>query len=87
MFFQLIFYYSILSQDEYYQVLYGTTNQKKISLVRTGLTINLINRLEKDAQLKNINFDNNGNLITNVQFETYRDSVDDFYRFELSRFL
>ena len=87
MFFQLMFDYSILNQDEYYQVLYGTTNQKKISLVRTGLTINLINRLEKDDQLKNINFDNNGNLITNAQFETYRDSVDDFYRFELSRFL
>ena len=87
MFFQLMFDYSILNQDEYYQVLYGTTNQKKISLVRTGLTINLINRLEKDDQLKNINLDNNGHLITNAQFETYRDSVDDFYRFELSRFL
>lgn len=87
MFFQLMFDYSILDEDEYHQILYGTTNQKKIFLVKTGLTINLINRLEKDDQLKNITFDKNSNLVTNEQFEKYLKHADDFYRFELSRFL
>ena len=87
MFFQLMLDYSILSEDEYYEILYGTTDRKKIYLVKTGLTINLINRLEKDNQLQNITFDRNGNLITNALFETYLKEADDFYRFELSRFL
>ena len=87
MFFQLMLDYSMLSEDEYYEILYGTTDRKKIYLVKTGLTINLINRLEKDDQLKNITFDKNGNLITNDLFELYLKQADDFYRFELSRFL
>ena len=87
MFFQLMFDYSILDENEYHQILYGTTNRKKIFLVKSGLTINLINRLEKDDQLKNITFDQNGNLTTNKQFEKYLNHADDFYRFELSRFL
>ena len=87
MFFQLMLDYSILSDDEYYEILYGTTDRKKIYLVKTGLTINLINRLEKDDQLKNITFDKNGNLVTNDQFDAYLRRADDFYRFELSRFL
>ena len=60
---------------------------QKIYLVKTGLTINLINRLEKDDQLKNITFDKNGNLVTNELFDAYLNGADDFYRFELSRFL
>lgn len=87
MFFQLMLDYSVLSEDEYYEILYGTTDRKKIYLVKTGLTINLINRLEKDGQLKNITFDKNGNLVTNDLFEDYLTDADDFYRFELSRFL
>lgn len=87
MFFQLMLDYSILNEDEYYEILYGTTNRKKIYLVKTGLTINLINRLEKDDQLKNITFDRNGNLATNDLFDDYLEEADDFYRFELSRFL
>lgn len=87
MFFQLILDYSILSEDEYYEILYGTTDRKKIYLVKTGLTINLINRLEKDNQLQNITFDRNGNLVTNALFDAYLKGADDFYRFELSRFL
>ena len=87
MFFQLMLDYSILNEDEYYEILYGTTDRKKIYLVKTGLTINLINRLEKDDQLKNITFDRNGNLATNDLFDDYLEEADDFYRFELSRFL
>lgn len=87
MFFQLMLDYSILSEDEYYEILYGTTDREKIYLVKTGLTINLINRLEKDNQLQNITFDRNGNLVTNALFDTYLKGADDFYRFELSRFL
>lgn len=87
MFFQLMLDYYILSDNEYYEILYGTTDMQKIYLVKTGLTINLINRLEKDDQLKNITFDRNGNIMTNKMFDTYLGGADDFYKYELSRFL
>lgn len=87
MFFQLMLDYSILSNDEYNEIIYGTTDSKKVYLVKTGLTINLINRLEIDDQLKNISFDANGNIVTNDLFNAYLEGADDFYRFELSRLL
>ena len=87
MFFQLMLDYLILIENEYYEIIYGTTDRKKIHLVKTGLNINLINRLENDNQLKNITIDKNGNLVTNNEFETYLNNIDDFYRFELSRAL
>ena len=36
MFFQLMLDYSILNEDEYYEILYGTTDRKKIYLVKTS---------------------------------------------------
>ncbi len=87
MFIQLMYDYQVLSKEEYYSILYGTTNPKKIFLVKTGLTINLINRLEKDRQLDNILFDANGNIITNESFEKYKTTIDDYYRFELNKYL
>lgn len=87
MFFQLMLDYSVLNEKEYYEILYGTTDTKKIHLAKTGLTINLINRLEKDNQLKNITLDKNGNLTANDLFYVYLNEADDFYKFELEHFL
>jgi len=56
-------------------------------LVKFGLTINIINRLDEDGQLKNIFVDSNKNLCSNAAFDKYKKTVDDFYAFELSRFL
>lgn len=86
-FFQLMFDYELLSIDEYHNIIYGTTDSKKLSLVKMGLTINVINRLEEDGQLENISIDINNNLYANARFEAYKQGVDDFYRFELNKFL
>ncbi len=87
MFFQLMYDYKILSKEEYQLIIYGTTENKKLQLVKMGLTINLINRLNDDGQLNNIIIDHNNNLSTNDAFEQYKNGVDDFYRFELNKFL
>jgi hypothetical protein len=87
MFFQLMYDYAVLSQDEYNLILYGTMDKKKLYLVKFGLTINIINRLDEDGQLKNIFVDSNKNLCSNAAFDKYKKTVDDFYAFELSRFL
>lgn len=86
-FFQLMFDYELLTIDEYHNIIYGTTNPKKLGLVKMGLTMNVINRLEEDGQLENISIDNNNNLFANSKFDVYKQSVDDFYRFELNKFL
>lgn len=85
MFFQLMYDYGVLSSDEYNQIIYGTTDALKLQLVKLGLTINLINRLDDDGQLGNLSLDVQDNVQGNDDFEKYRASVDDFYRFELSR--
>ena len=37
--------------------------------------------------LDNILFDANGNIITNESFEKYKTTIDDYYRFELNKYL
>ncbi len=87
MFFQLMYDYELLTLEEYQLIIYGTTDEKKLQLVKMGLTINIINRLDDDGQLKNISIDENNNLITGGTFEHYKQGIDDFYRFELNKFL
>lgn len=87
MFFQLMYDYSIISEENYNYILYGTNDAKKLSLIKFGLTINIINRLEEDDQLKNIFIDKYNNLYCDEKFEEYRTEVDDFYSFELGKFL
>lgn len=87
MFFQLMYDTNILTKEEYQMIIYGTTDKKKMDLVKMGLTINIINRLEEDKQIDNIEIDINNNLRANERFKAYKKEVDDFYRFELDKFL
>lgn len=79
--------YTLISQDEYHLAVYGTNDNKRINLIKTGLSLNLINRLQKDDQLKHIHLDDNNNLVTDLTFENYRNKMRGFYRFELDKFL
>ena len=87
MIFQLMFEYEIITETEYFEIMYGTTDSKKIELMKMGLSISIINRLQEDGQLDNISFDAFGNVCTEPQYAAYRDSADDFYKFELDRYL
>lgn len=79
--------FSLITQDEYHLAVYGTNDEKKINLIKTGLSLSLITKLQKDNQLNNIFLDTNNNLVTNSAFENYKKSVQGFYRFELDKFL
>jgi len=79
--------YQLISNDEYNLYIYGTIDQRKIDLTKFGLNINLISRLEKDGQLHNIYFDEYNNLSSRPEFDNYKNSINDFYRFEIERFL
>ena len=86
MFFQLMLDYNLLTQSEYNQIIYGSDDSKKIDLIKMGLTINIINKLESSNQLKNIKVDKNGNLIGNSNFSAYKEQADDFFKFELNKY-
>ena len=62
-------------------------DKDKIELTKYGLNINLVSRLEKDGQIKNLNFDNFNNLIANSDFKKYLSEISDFQSFELMRFI
>lgn len=87
MFLQLLLDYKQLSQDEYNKVVYGSTDEKDIKLIRLGLPINLITKFKSDKQIDNIDFDENLNIQYNNQFIEYKNSLDDFVRFEIERII
>jgi hypothetical protein len=60
---------------------------KEVELMKMGQSTSLINRFQEDGQLTYIRFDSYGNLYTELQFEIYRNSADDYFRFELKRCL
>ncbi|PEE56867.1 DNA helicase [Bacillus cereus] len=83
----VLFELELISEEEYNNVVYGTNDQDKIDLIKTGLSFNLIAKLQKDDQLKNIGLDENNNLIVNVDFLEYKNSLNGFYRFEVDKYL
>ncbi|MBT1705291.1 DEAD/DEAH box helicase [Chryseosolibacter indicus] len=83
----MLYDYDLISTNDYNEYVYGTTDQHKIELTKIGLNIGLINKLEADGQLKNIFLDEYNNLAANAEFMDYKSSANDFYRFELERFL
>lgn len=83
----MMYDFNLITQDAYNTYIYGTTDQNKIDLTKIGLSVSLITRLEKDQQLQNIYFDSFNNLKYRPAFENYKSQANDFYRFEINRFL
>jgi hypothetical protein len=83
----MLYDYSLIDIDDYNLYIYGTTDVNKIAMTKYGLNISLISRLSEDGQLKNLSFDLYNNLVANEEFMQFISKVDDFYRFEVSRFL
>jgi len=77
----------LISEEEYLLSIYGTTNLKMISLTRSGLSLNLVTRLDSDNQLGNVSIAVDGVISGNDTFAKFTKEIDDFYRFELSKFI
>ena len=86
-FFQLMLDYELISQQLYNDLVYGTNDPLVLSLSKLGLSLNIINKLIKDEQLNNLSINEFGNLIYNEQFSIYKENSDDFFKFELDKFL
>lgn len=86
-FFQLMLDYQLISQQLYNDLIYGTNNPLILSLCKLGLSLNIIKKLHKDEQLDNLSINEYGNLVYNEKFVKYKETSDDFFRFELDKFL
>ena len=78
--------YEIISKKYYNILVYGTNDETKLSLLKQGLTINIINKLYLDNQIKNIMIDENNIASGNEEFEEYKKTLDDFFRFEIDKY-
>ena len=47
----------------------------------------MIARLKTDNQISNLEFDINNNLTGNEEFQKYLETMDDFEKFEIQRYL
>lgn len=79
--------YKLISEDEYNLYVYGTTDKSKIKFTKFGINVSLISKLETDNQISNIDFDDNNNLIVNESFKSYLNTLNDFQKFEIERYL
>ena len=50
----------VISDEAYNYEIYGTTNKKKIELLKLGITAGLLNILEQNDQIKNVEKDEYG---------------------------
>ena len=84
-YFNLMIDLGLISKKEYEQIVYGTNDDTKIKYINMGLSINMINKLEKDSQIENISLDEYNNLIVNDTFKEYMSGLDEYSQFQLSK--
>lgn len=84
-----LYEFEVIDQDYYFYHIYGTTNTKIIKLVRFGLSVNIINKLENDKVLYMLDFDSNGNLVVRFDgaFTIYLLRQPDLFQFEVRKYL
>ena len=84
-YFNLMIDLGLISKKEYEQIVYGTNDDTKIKYINMGLSINMINKLEKDSQIENISLDEYNNLIVNDTFKEYMSGLDEYSQSQLSK--
>ncbi len=81
--------FKVISDEYYYNYIYGTNDQKVINLARYGLSINIIYKFQKDRKLHLLDFDNYGNLtvLQKTEFAKYLEKQPELFKFEVSKYL
>lgn len=77
----------VISEDEYNLYIYGTTNKSNSEFIKLGFSSSLINRLNRDKQIKNLSINTYGLVECNDDFINYINIQDDLIKFEVSKFI
>ena len=83
----MLYDYDLINKEEYNRYIYGTNDERKIQLTKYGLSVSMIARLEENGQLDNLEFDEFNNLRATPAFEKYLLTINDFFRFEIRRYI
>lgn len=86
-FIEFLYKYDFISELVYSQFMYWTNEEDEIKLIKYWLSLPLITRLKRDNQIGNLEFDINNNLTGNEEFQNYLETMDDFEKFEIQRYL
>jgi superfamily II DNA or RNA helicase len=79
--------FNLISENDYNNHVYGTTNKGLIKLARLGLGVNIISKLIKDNQIENVFLDDSDNLISNHLFMDYLSTQSELFKFEIKKYL
>lgn len=78
---------SLLTDEQYNDLMYGTNNNDYIRYIKTGLTLSTIIKLANDGQLVNLKFDKYNNLDKTEALNNYLNKISDFDRFQIEKVL
>ena len=79
--------YGIITEEEYNTLIYGTINDENLKLIKQGFPINLLNKMLKDEQLKNISFNECNMPVGDENLKKYYEKQDDFYKFQIEKYI
>ncbi len=77
----------IISKDEFNIEIYGTADEKKIDLLKLGITAGLLKILNSENQIKNIEKDQYGNIQGNAALKRFYMTSDDYTKFEIEKYI
>lgn len=77
----------IISVDEYNREIYGTNDERKIALLKLGITAGLLKILSDNGQIHNIEMDAYGNIQGNASLKKFYLEVDDYTQFEIRKYI
>lgn len=83
----VLFKVGLINEDDYNEFVYGTKDYKKLNLIKKGVSISLVNKLNDDNQLENIKMDQYNNLVANDNLYEYINKLDDYEKFEIKKYL
>lgn len=83
----LMYKVGLIEENEYNEFVYGTKEKKKLNLIKKGLSISLVNKLNDEKQLDNLMLDKYNNIIANEELYEYINKLDDYEKFEIKKYL
>ena len=83
----LMYKVGLIEENEYNEFVYGTKEKKKLNLIKKGLSISLVNKLNDEKQLDNLMLDKYNNIIANEELYEYIYKLYDYEKFEIKKYL
>ncbi|GAB7256324.1 DEAD/DEAH box helicase [uncultured Polaribacter sp.] len=82
-----LFDFNFINEETYLLAIYGSSDRDLINLTRIGLNPSISKVLKENDQLKNLELDSFGNLISNNNFKNFLKSQNELFKFEINKYI